>query len=1138
MVDATTYSKMAQHIPWEVTVTDHPGSSEQDIKDEPDWVKLHAHAIGFVNHEGRRPGLTHFRHEKEVEISQRMREDLTQRVSAGDLVNFRDLIESQEDFHLRYPDNRSLGWRYVLEATEDWVKNQQDWPANVEKRKKQEEAKKKKEEEKKEEKTKADEKGKPQEDQEKSKGRQKQPDLTPQERSFLAAVEREARTMASLKVNDGKQKSPQTHNRSSITIDEQDQFTPDNWLPRCPDLIRLTGKHPMNAEPSITRLFEGGLITPNELHFIRNHGAVPRLLWEFHRLDVTHNNKTLSLSMDELKTRYASSVINIPIVMACTGNRRKELNLLRKTKGANNTAASVGCAYWKGPTLRAVLLSAGVPDHTTTTPTDSSTESTESTQRTWVHFAGADSPSGGTYETCIPLAHAMDVGRDVLLATHMNDLPLPPDHGYPVRLMVPGHVGGRCVKWLRRIWTSARENESHYHVWDNRVVPPAVRGKEGPLAEALFRHPSTVCNEMALSSMVCRPAQGERVVLSEVGRGAVYRVKGFAFAGAGLEVQQVEVSLDGGSNWLFAERQFPEYPIRHGNRFWAWVFWEVEVELADLVRAPSVIVRCSDAGKNSQPRDFTWNVMGMMNNSWYTVKTETVLDEDDGSPAVLFRHPTEAAAGEGGWMQPSEELKTAQAKQNAATPQKQFTREEIEKHGKEGDCWIVVDNKVYDATSVLAWHPGGAAAIMSHAGKCHHDTTEEFSSIHDDYGYKKMQECILGVVTEKTANFIKQTAEKAAKERAENAQRQGEKGTQLALQKHRWVPVKLVDRREISEDTRTYTFELPPGKPELGLGTCQHIHVGFHLKDKMLVRPYTPTRPVMPSPPASPAREAAAASNSPNKEKGKENQEEKKPPTPPESPTTPFHTPSQTQQPPQAQPQSSCTPPPHNNTNSTNNTNNNTTATFDLTIKTYFPTPSQPGGALSNLLDCMPLGEELEIRGPTGDIVYLGDSEFLITGAFAPQPRRLRFPRVSLVLGGSGITPGYALMAAILQGGGGGAKGEGKGGEGGEEGGDRTEVRAVDANQTEGDILLKEELDWFERESGGRVQVVHVLSEPGEEWEGERGLVDADLLKKVLFPPGEGSAVFLCGPPGLVRKAAMPALKEWGYVEDENMFGF
>ncbi|EAQ83661.1 hypothetical protein CHGG_10065 [Chaetomium globosum CBS 148.51] len=367
---------------------------------------------------------------------------------------------------------------------------------------------------------------------------------------------------------------------------------------------------------------------------------------------------------------------------------------------------------------------------------------------------------------------------------------------------------------------------------------------------------------------------------------------------------------------------------------------------------------------------------------------------------------------------------------------------------------------------------------MSHAGKCHHDTTEEFSSIHDDYGYKKLQECILGAVTEKTANYIKQTAEKASKKRAEDAQKQGEEGAQLALQKHRWVPVKLVDRREISDDTRTYTFELPPGRAR--------------------------TWPRdMPAPP----------------KRRDERKPRKNPPTPPESPTTRFHTQPQPQQPPTPNPSSSSTPPP----------NNHSLHLRPNPSKPTSPRPPKPGGALSNLLDCMPLGEEVEIRGPTGDIVYLGNSEFLITGAFVPQPRRLRFPRVSLVLGGSGITPGYALMAAVMQ---------GMRGGGGEGDGDGTEVRAVDANKSEGDILLKGELDRFERESEGRVKVTHVLSDAGEGWEGERGLVDADLLKKVLFPPEEGSAVFLCGPPGLVRMVALPALKEWGYVEDENLFGF
>ena len=164
--------------------------------------------------------------------------------------------------------------------------------------------------------------------------------------------------------------------------------------------------------------------------------------------------------------------------------------------------------------------------------------------------------------------------------------------------MIPGYIGGRCIKWLRRIWISDHENESYYHIWDNRVLPPFVRSKEDEFAKAMFEHPSTKCNEQVLNSVVCRPAQGEKIALKDVKDREQYRIRGLAYTGGGLEIQYVEVSLDGGESWLFATREFPEYPIRHGNKFWTWLFWHVDVELADLARAPSVTVRCSDALKN------------------------------------------------------------------------------------------------------------------------------------------------------------------------------------------------------------------------------------------------------------------------------------------------------------------------------------------------------------------------------------------------------------------------------------------------------------------------------------------------------------------------------------------------------------
>lgn len=128
----------------------------------------------------------------------------------------------------------------------------------------------------------------------------------------------------------------------------------------------------------------------------------------------------------------------------------------------------------------------------------------------------------------------------------------------------------------------------------------------------------------------------------------------------------------------------------------------------------------------------------MMNNCWYTVRPE-IRDDDEGKSSMLFfQHPCEPGTGTGGWMQPSTENRIENIKHETSSPQKQFTREEIEKHNKENDCWIVINGKVYDATSVLDWHPGGKAPIMAHAGKAHADTTEEFESIHDDYAEQKL----------------------------------------------------------------------------------------------------------------------------------------------------------------------------------------------------------------------------------------------------------------------------------------------------------------------------------------------------------------------------------------------------------------
>jgi nitrate reductase (NAD(P)H) len=445
----------------------------------------------------------------------------------------------------------------MLHTTESFIKQEQQWPINQKKKQEQEKKQREKEEkEKGKEQRGADGTKRPDGEKrnQKDNGQNEEGDgnaeskqtKSPEEEALLQYLRHEQEYRSSMLQNDGKGRCPFQDERLPEQIDEADQFSPDSWIPRSDKLIRLTGKHPLNAEVDLNTLFEAGLITPSPLHYVRNHGAVPHLLWENHKLEVIAD-KYLVFGMDDLQSQFES--FNIPVFLACDGNRRKELNMVKKTRSFNFTAAAIGCSYWRGVMLSDVLMSAGAMQLVEKNPQ----------KQFWVNYEGADTLTEGKYETCIPLDYAMDRNNDAMLAYQMNDHPIPPDHGYPLRLILPGYVGARSVKWLARIWISDHENNSYYHTYDNRQLPSFITDPSSDIAQTMFRHHSTICNEQMLNSVIVRPAQNEKIDLVDVKKGKMYRITGYAYNGSGDEIDRVEISLDGGEHWLYCVRKVSFY---------------------------------------------------------------------------------------------------------------------------------------------------------------------------------------------------------------------------------------------------------------------------------------------------------------------------------------------------------------------------------------------------------------------------------------------------------------------------------------------------------------------------------------------------------------------------------------------------
>ena len=328
-----------------------------------------------------------------------------------------------------------------------------------------------------------------------------------------------------------------------------------------------------------------GFITPYSLHYVRSHGAVPAIKFSQHRVHIGGLvPNPIMLSMQDIMSLPHRS---IPVTLVCCGNRRKEQNMIKQTIGFNWGAAGVSTGVWTGARLCDILKLAGV----------------EAPQYgLHVRFAseerlGGDKLPNGIYGTSVPIQKAMDPASDILVAYMYNGQMLSVDHGFPVRIIIPGYIGGRMIKWLTNIDVLSTESQDYYHFFDNRVLPPHVDA-EMAKSEGWWYKPEYICNELSINSAISSPAHDETVPLNDTS--LTYTMRGYCYNGGGRKITRVEISMNSGASWNLCKLHVHERPTEYG-KYWAWIFWEYECPLDVLASSDEIVVRGWDEGHNTQP---------------------------------------------------------------------------------------------------------------------------------------------------------------------------------------------------------------------------------------------------------------------------------------------------------------------------------------------------------------------------------------------------------------------------------------------------------------------------------------------------------------------------------------------------------
>ncbi|KAJ5491456.1 hypothetical protein N7539_003023 [Penicillium diatomitis] len=343
-------------------------------------------------------------------------------------------------------------------------------------------------------------------------------------------------------------------------------------------------EQPLNREPPTKALIN---------HYDRNHGPLPDVLdGEKHSVQISGLVQTpITLTVDQLRSEFEQH--EVTCALECAGNRRHTMRtLIKEVQGIDWGDAAIMNCKWSGPCLLDVLERAGLPLG-------------PEASRNNLHVALASHQSKCAdedhFEISVPLDVCVRRGKDAILALGVNDTVLDHKHGHPIRVVLPGVVGVRWVKWLDQILIQDHESPNIYQQRDYKILPPDAVDSES--AEQHW-HRTPPMYDIPINSAIASPADGETVRLSPTG---TVKVQGYAIPqGADGPVVSVRVSGDGGESWTEAELAESESKSK-----WCWVLWTANVKM--IPGEERQILSCAtDAAGNSQESEHSqWNLRGV-----------------------------------------------------------------------------------------------------------------------------------------------------------------------------------------------------------------------------------------------------------------------------------------------------------------------------------------------------------------------------------------------------------------------------------------------------------------------------------------------------------------------------------------------